>query len=269
MSAVNRVWEFTDPCQNMFASRSPIHVPDPSLRSKFYGAKPNMGVSESFAGLLSDAGINQWEHGITKDRLAILKTAEGVLQSISFDNHDGMRANIYAFIALMYDNTAISSRNEGEKRRQEPSRLCSYSSEQSHQVLINDETLLFNVRMDYVISLPLHLLLLYLLPSLLIITPLLPASLHLLLLASSGRSYGLSALIKHHTLTLHPQTLHATLHPPSLTFNPTLIHRVRSESHPKPRSLFPGNSRSWQFKMPRFTAHRRESCGRRRDFSCT
>jgi tetratricopeptide (TPR) repeat protein len=153
--------------QNIFPSPSPIQVPEPekwsdhqqllphvlSLRSAFYEANPNIEGSERFARLLSDAGINQWERGITKEGLVILKTAEDVLNSISFDNYDGMRANIHTIVALMYDNTGISSRAEGERRRREALKLRSYRAEQSSQVSINDETLLYNARMDYVISL--------------------------------------------------------------------------------------------------------------------
>ena len=153
--------------RKVFPTASPIQVPEPqkwrehqsllphvmSLRSAFDEAKPAIQGSREFAGLLSDAGINQYEQGFTQDGLLLLKTAEQILESTYFDGTTSIRADINTTISLMYDNTGISARAEGLGRRELVLDIRKKHTENSSQVSHNDEILLYNAWMDYVISL--------------------------------------------------------------------------------------------------------------------
>ncbi|KAK4697613.1 hypothetical protein P7C71_g481, partial [Lecanoromycetidae sp. Uapishka_2] len=124
-----------------------------SLQSAFVEAKAAIQGSKKFAGLLSDAGINQWARGFTRDGLLLLKTAEQVLDTIHFDGSHVMRADINTIIALMYDNTGISTRAEGLGRREVALEIRKTQVEDVTHVSDVEDTLLYNAWLDYAISL--------------------------------------------------------------------------------------------------------------------
>ena len=149
-----------------FPAPSPMQVPDPSswrghqrllphvmsLQSVFTESKGAIRGSKKFAGLLSDAGINQWACGFTRDGLSLLTTAERVLDSIRTDSSN-LQADIISLIALMHDNMGISTRAESLKRRKlalEIRRKYVAGLSRATQV---EETLLYNSLLDYGISL--------------------------------------------------------------------------------------------------------------------
>lgn len=151
-----------------FPASSPIQVPDPSswrghqrllphvmsLQSAFVEAKSAIRGSKKFAGLLSDAGVNQWACGFTRDGLLLLTTAERVLDSVHTDMSNLMRADIHSFIALMHDNTGISTRAESLRRREVALDIRKKHTESlPHQASQVEETLLYNSWLDYAISL--------------------------------------------------------------------------------------------------------------------
>ena len=159
--------------RKVFPASSPIQVPEPSswrehqkllphvmsLHSAFVEARQGIRGSKKFASLLSDAGINQWARGFTRDGLLLLETAEQVLDSISsvdLDTSDElhvMRADINAIIALMHDNTGISTRAAGLHRRKIALDIRGKRMESLTQISRVEETLLYNARLDYAISL--------------------------------------------------------------------------------------------------------------------
>ena len=159
--------------RKVFPLSSPIQVPEPSswrehqkllphvmsLQSAFVEAKGGIRGGRKFASLLSDAGINQWARGFTRDGLLLLETAEQVLDEISSDasrsfvDSDIMRADINTIIALMHDNTGISTRAEGLKKRKIALDIRKKRTESLTQVSRNEEILLYNAWLDYAISL--------------------------------------------------------------------------------------------------------------------
>lgn len=111
-----------------------------------------MKGSIEFAQLLSDAGINQWERGVTREGLSLLRTAEEVLDSVAFDVNDVMRADIHTIIGLMYDNTGLSDRREARMRRQKALQIRQMQISQQAEPRHDDEVLLYNAWMDLAIS---------------------------------------------------------------------------------------------------------------------
>lgn len=105
-----------------------------------------------FAGLLSDAGINQWVCGFTRDGLSLLTTAERVLHSIH-THSSNLRADISSLIALMHDNMGISTRAESLKRRELVLEIRRKYVEGRSRANQMEETLLYNSWLDYDISL--------------------------------------------------------------------------------------------------------------------
>lgn len=124
-----------------------------SLRDVFTYRKPEIHGSIEFAQILSDAGMNQWERGVTREGLLLLRTAEEVLDSISFDTNAVMRADIHTIIACMYDNTGLSNRKESVLRREKALKIRETRCKASPKPRRDDEVLLYNAHMDYAISL--------------------------------------------------------------------------------------------------------------------
>ena len=153
--------------RKVFPAISPIQVPEPqtwrehqrllphviSLQSAFVEAKSAIRGSKKFAGLLSDAGMNQWERGFTRDGLLLLKTSEQVLDSLSSEDSNIMRADINAMIALLHDNTGISTRSEGLRRREYALGIRKEQTAKLTRIGLTDDILLHNAWMDYAISL--------------------------------------------------------------------------------------------------------------------
>ena len=159
--------------RKIFPLSSPIQAPEPSswrehqkllphvmsLQSAYVEAKGSIRGGREFASLLSDAGINQWARGFTRDGLLLLETAEQVLDAISsedfrsFDDSESMRADINTIIALMHDNTGISKRADGLKRRTIALDIRKKRTANLAQITRVEETLLYNAWLDYAISL--------------------------------------------------------------------------------------------------------------------
>ena len=153
--------------RKVFPISSPIQVPEPqkwkehqyllphvlSLRRAYVESKSAIRGSHDLISLLSDAGINQYEQGFTKDGLLLLKTAEQILEPMHFEGSDSMKANINAMISLMHDNAGISVRAESLRRRE-----IALEARKSHvdsltSVSRNEEILLYNAWLDYTVSL--------------------------------------------------------------------------------------------------------------------
>lgn len=153
--------------RKVFPDSSAIQVPEPqkwrehqrllphviSLQTTFIEAKEAIQGSKTFARLLSDAGMNQWEQGFTRDGLLLLKTAEQVLDAISYEKSGIMRANINVVVALMHDNTGISTRAESLRRRAQTLSIRRERIESLKEASQTEEILLYNAWMDYVVSL--------------------------------------------------------------------------------------------------------------------
>ena len=153
--------------RKVFPDSSVIQVPEPqkwrehqrllphviSLQTTFIEAKEAIQGSKTFARLLSDAGMNQWEQGFTRDGLLLLKTAEQVLDAISYEKSGIMRANINVVVALMHDNTGISTRAESLRRREQTLSIRRERIESLKEASQTEEILLYNAWMDYVVSL--------------------------------------------------------------------------------------------------------------------
>ena len=150
-----------------FPDPSPIQVPEPekwplyqqllphvySLRAIYVASPGRFSPSAEFAGLLASAGINQWERGLTKDGSTLLRTAEEMLDVIGFDKMGTRRADVHAIIALMNDNTGISQREEAWTRRKQALEIRQAHIDSVDTITRNDETLLYNAKMDMVCSL--------------------------------------------------------------------------------------------------------------------
>ena len=150
----------------VFPQTSPVQQPTPerwpeyqrllphlhTLHDAFYKMKPHIVGSTDLAKILSDAGTDQHERGITKEGLLLLKTAEDVLDSISYDPQDVMRADIHAVIAMMYDNTGIGTRTEALRRRQIALRIRERVVNEAASVRRQDEILLYNSWMELAIA---------------------------------------------------------------------------------------------------------------------
>lgn len=152
--------------REVFPQSSPVQQPTPerwpeyqrllphlhTLHDAFYATKPHIIGSTDLAKILSDAGMDQHERGITKEGLLLLKTAEDVLDSISYDPESVMRADIHAVIAMMYDNTGIGTRTEALKRRQIALRIRERVVNESSSVRRQDDILLYNSWMELAIA---------------------------------------------------------------------------------------------------------------------
>ena len=150
-----------------FPTPSPIQVPNAkewmeyqrllphvyALRDAYFESNSQIEGTRDFVELLSDAGINQWERGITRDGLLLLRTAEGVLSKLDFEGADLQKAKIDIIIALMADNTGISQRAEGLERRRDALEIRRKHHKAHSPLGRNDDILLHNSWMDYSISL--------------------------------------------------------------------------------------------------------------------
>lgn len=116
-------------------------------------SKPRIVGSLDFAQLLLDAGMDQFERGITHEGLLLLKTAEDVLNASSPEEHQVMKADIHAMIGIMYDNTGIEQRKEAFTRRKVALDIRRKIFEDAETPRRHDEMLLYNSWMEYAISL--------------------------------------------------------------------------------------------------------------------
>ena len=153
--------------KKVFPTPSPVQIPQPetwleyqkllphvlSLRKAYYEGKVRIQGSRKFVQLLADAGINQWEQGITRGGLLLLRTAQDVLESLTFDGAELIKADIFTIIALMYDNTGSSNRAEGLERRQKALEIRTAHVKKLTHYDRTQETLEYNSRLDVSISL--------------------------------------------------------------------------------------------------------------------
>lgn len=153
--------------QKSFPEPSPIQVPEPekwpqykrllphvsSLRSVYVASKGRICGSIDFAKLLSAAGVNQWEQGITKEGSELLCTAEEILESDSLDDSSVMRANIHCILGLMTDSIGITQRREGFDRRLKLLSIRQNFISESKSCTRGEEILLYNAYTDLACSL--------------------------------------------------------------------------------------------------------------------
>lgn len=149
------------PRSNPFQQPTPTHWAEcqrllphlHTLRDVYYKCSPHIIGSIDFAQLLIDAGMDQFERGITKEGLFLLKTAEEVFAACSPEDNQVMRANIHTMIAVMYDNTGIAQRQEAFERRKTALRIRGKIFSETARPQSKDEILLYNSEMEYAISL--------------------------------------------------------------------------------------------------------------------
>lgn len=120
---------------------------------RYRSSQPAINGGIDFAQLLTDAGMDQFERGITKEGLLLLKTAEDVLQASSPEDHQVMRADIHAMIAILYDNTGISKRQEALDRRETALALRRKVFDEAATPQRKDEILVYNSEMEYAMAL--------------------------------------------------------------------------------------------------------------------
>lgn len=97
--------------------------------------------------------MDQFEQGITHEGLLLLNTAESVLEASSPEEHQAMRADIHAMIAIMYDDIGIGKRQDSLIRRKKALDIRRKIFEDSQTPKRQDEMLLYNSQMEYAISL--------------------------------------------------------------------------------------------------------------------
>lgn len=127
-----------------------------ALRDVYRASNHQIRGLLEFAQLLLDAGMDQFEQAIIHEGLLLLHTAEDVLDACSGPSpqeHQVMRANIHAMIAIMYDDVGISKREEAWKRRQTALSIRQNTFENSKDQSRKEETLVYNSWMEYAISL--------------------------------------------------------------------------------------------------------------------
>jgi tetratricopeptide (TPR) repeat protein len=124
-----------------------------ALHDVYHKFKPHIKGSLEFAQLLLDAGMDQFERGITHEGLLLLNTAEIVLDASSPEEQQVMKAGIHAMIAIMYDNTGIEQREEALTRRKFALDIRKRIFEDAETPKRQDEILLYNSWMEYAISL--------------------------------------------------------------------------------------------------------------------
>jgi tetratricopeptide (TPR) repeat protein len=127
-----------------------------ALHDVYHASNHHIQGSLEFAQLLLDAGMDQFEQGIIVEGLLLLHTAENVLDASSspaLEEHQVMRANIHAMIAIMYDDVGITKREEAWKRRETALSIRQRTFENSKGQARKDEMLVYNSWMEYAISL--------------------------------------------------------------------------------------------------------------------
>ncbi|KAE9378878.1 hypothetical protein N431DRAFT_478014 [Stipitochalara longipes BDJ] len=112
---------------------SPIQVPEPnkvpeckkciahvlSLRRAF-NTTPGLEPSFNLARLFYDAGFHMWElQTAPEEGILFLETAEGILNSLDYDPHARIRADIHAAMAVLYSMMGINFRTQNLKRLRE------------------------------------------------------------------------------------------------------------------------------------------------------
>ena len=124
-----------------------------ALHDVYHEYKPHIKGSLDFAQLFLDGGMDQFEQGITHEGLLLLKTSEGVLDTFPPEEHQVMKADIHVMIAVMYDSTGIENRQEALTRRKQALEIRRRIFEESKAHRQHHEMLLYNIRMEYAISL--------------------------------------------------------------------------------------------------------------------
>lgn len=127
-----------------------------ALHDVYHAHKHSIKGSLDFAQLLLDAGMDQFERGITHEGLLLLNTAEVALDANSANASEEplvMKADIHAMIGIMYDDLGIEKRQEALWRRERALELRKRAFEQGNSKTRKDEILVYNSEMEYAISL--------------------------------------------------------------------------------------------------------------------
>ena len=146
---------------------SPIQVPEPGkwyehqllvphvlvLRSVYEEFKTQIHPSLDFVPASDESRCYQWERGLVRDGLLLIKTAEDVLLWISNDGYELLRADIHTTVALLYDDTGVIDRAEALERRKKCLDIRQAYAKKASSISREDEILLYNAWMDYVLSL--------------------------------------------------------------------------------------------------------------------
>lgn len=149
-------------------SASPIQVPTPELWVKFERTLPhlisfqaavasvNVRGTLAYARLLSDAGMNMWERGLSADGLRLLEAAEKHLKELN-SKEELLMASINVIIVLLIWDHGISRRNESLDRIKN-----ALTIRQNHQnntlrpdsseIPRTDDILLHNAWSDYAVT---------------------------------------------------------------------------------------------------------------------
>lgn len=148
--------ELQQPTPDRWGERQKLLPHLHALHDVYRKNKHQIVDSIEFAQLLLDAGMDQFEQGIVHEGLLLLNTAEIVLEASeasTSEEHQVMRADIHAMIAIMYDDVGIEKRKEAMRRRETALNVRRKTFEESPSKKRKDEILLYNSWMEYAISL--------------------------------------------------------------------------------------------------------------------
>jgi tetratricopeptide (TPR) repeat protein len=126
-----------------------------ALHDVYHANKAQLQGSLDFAKLLLDAGMDQFERGVSHEGLLLLNTSEAVLDALEDNPPEGapaMKADIDAMIAIMCDDMGIEKRDEAFKRRRRALDIRVKTYEEAKSKTRKNEILIYNSWMEYAIS---------------------------------------------------------------------------------------------------------------------
>lgn len=156
--------------REVFPQANPLQQPTPAnwseyqkllphlhaLSDVYHNSRPDIKGSLDFAQLLLDAGVDQFERGITHEGILLLETAETVLDTSSHRSPEElhpMKADIHAMISMMYDDIGIEKRKEAFERRESALEIRRRAYENATNKRRQDEIMVYASEMEYAISL--------------------------------------------------------------------------------------------------------------------
>ncbi|KAF7504984.1 hypothetical protein GJ744_001505 [Endocarpon pusillum] len=151
--------------RSRFPSASPIQVPEPekwptckkylphvlSIQRLTHGTLIHLPFSEELAKLFSDGGIDLWERGLTTEGLKLMKSAESILDLLSVDKFQLLRAGIHVIISLLLQDSGLVHIGECHDRIKTALDIRRDYSDNREALTYtrNDEVLLYNAWSDY------------------------------------------------------------------------------------------------------------------------
>lgn len=151
--------------RSRFPSASPIQVPEPekwptckkylphvlSIQRLTLGTLIHLPFSEELAKLFSDGGIDLWERGLTTEGLKLMKSAESILDLLSVDKFQLLRADIHVIISLLLQDSGLIHIGECHDRIKTALDIRKHYSDNREALTYtrNDEILLYNAWSDY------------------------------------------------------------------------------------------------------------------------